>query len=105
MTTQNSLDRAILIADRKFVLEIAEQARFSRKQADRATRAFVAMDPATGVDAAQKAAAAGSALVRLLDLADAAGISKRHSSAVHSAAAADEDGVWDYFDRKAAELG
>ena len=96
--------RALLSADRAFILEITEKARFASKQATRAARAFDALDPETGVEAAQKAAAAGSTLVQLQKLAEASGLADRHRPAFLSAAMGDEDEVWSYFAAIAHEL-
>ena len=104
MTAQDTT-RAALVADRKFLLEIGELTRFSAKQADRATRAFVALDAQSGVDASQKAAAAGSALLRLISLAEDTGLAARHRSPFLAALTGDEDEIWSYFRDRAAELG
>ena len=97
--------RALLLADRAFILEITEKARFASKQAQRAARAFTALDPETGVEASQKAAAAGTTLVQLQKLAEASGIASRHRSAFIAAAMGAEDEVWSYFAAVAHEIG
>ena len=97
--------RALLFADRAFILEIVEKARFASKQAARAARAFDALDPETGAEAAQKASDAGTALVQLQKLAEASGLADRHRSAFLSAAMGDEDEVWSYFAAVAHEIG
>ena len=99
MTKQTTPTKAILIADRALLVELAEQAHQARKAAAATPTEFnfISADSQKARDCALRAEV-------LLTVARASQVGKRHEAALELAVQGEHEKVWDYFDDQAEAL-